>query len=70
MPPLLEINNIETYYDLIYAIRGASLHVEAGTITAILGNNGARQVDDFKDRHGPDRGPARQGDDPLRRPAH
>jgi branched-chain amino acid transport system ATP-binding protein len=26
---------------LIYAIRGASLTVEAGTITAILGNNGA-----------------------------
>jgi branched-chain amino acid transport system ATP-binding protein len=41
MPALLEINNIETYYDLIYAIRGASLQVEAGTITAILGNNGA-----------------------------
>jgi branched-chain amino acid transport system ATP-binding protein len=38
---LLEIKNIETYYDLIYAIRGASLSVEAGTITAILGNNGA-----------------------------
>jgi branched-chain amino acid transport system ATP-binding protein len=38
---LLNIKNIETYYDLIYAIRGASLTVEAGTITAILGNNGA-----------------------------
>jgi len=38
---LLEIKNIETYYDLIYAIRGASLSVEAGTITTILGNNGA-----------------------------
>jgi len=38
---LLEIKNIETYYDLIYAIRGASLSVEEGTITAILGNNGA-----------------------------
>jgi branched-chain amino acid transport system ATP-binding protein len=38
---LLEIKNIETYYDLIYAIRGASLAVEEGTITAILGNNGA-----------------------------
>jgi branched-chain amino acid transport system ATP-binding protein len=38
---LLEIKNIETYYDLIYAIRGASLTVEEGTITAILGNNGA-----------------------------
>jgi branched-chain amino acid transport system ATP-binding protein len=38
---LLEIKNIETYYDLIYAIRGASLTVDEGTITAILGNNGA-----------------------------
>jgi len=38
---LLEIKNIETYYNLIYAIRGASLSVEKGTITAILGNNGA-----------------------------
>jgi len=38
---LLEIRNIETYYDLIYAIRGASLSIQAGTITAILGNNGA-----------------------------
>jgi branched-chain amino acid transport system ATP-binding protein len=38
---LLEIKNIETYYDLIYAIRGVSLTVEEGSITAILGNNGA-----------------------------
>ena len=41
MSALLEIKNIETYYDLIYAIRGASLSVEEGSITAILGNNGA-----------------------------
>lgn len=41
MTTLLEIKNIETYYDLIYAIRGASLAVEEGTITTILGNNGA-----------------------------
>lgn len=41
MTALLEIKNIETYYDLIYAIRGASLSVDKGTITAILGNNGA-----------------------------
>ncbi len=38
---MLEIKNIETYYDLIYAIRGASLSVAEGSITAILGNNGA-----------------------------
>ena len=38
---ILEIKNIETYYDLIYALRGVSLSVEEGTITTILGNNGA-----------------------------
>jgi branched-chain amino acid transport system ATP-binding protein len=38
---LLEIKNIETYYDLIYAIRGLSLSIEEGTVTSILGNNGA-----------------------------
>ena len=41
MGTILEIKNIETYYDLIYAIRGSSLTVEEGTITAILGVNGA-----------------------------
>jgi branched-chain amino acid transport system ATP-binding protein len=38
---LLEIKNIETFYGLIYALRGVSLAVEIGTITTILGNNGA-----------------------------
>ena len=41
MSPLLEIKNIETFYRLIYALRGLSLTVEQGTITTILGNNGA-----------------------------
>ena len=41
MSTLLEIKNIETFYTLIYALRGVSLTVEEGTITAILGNNGA-----------------------------
>jgi branched-chain amino acid transport system ATP-binding protein len=38
---LLEIKNIETYYGLIYALRGVSLAVGVGTVTSILGNNGA-----------------------------
>jgi branched-chain amino acid transport system ATP-binding protein len=38
---VLEIKNIETYYGLIYALRGVSLAVEVGTVTSILGNNGA-----------------------------
>ena len=41
MGAMLAIKNIETYYDLIYAIRGVSLTVAEGSITAILGNNGA-----------------------------
>ncbi len=41
MSTLLEIKNIETFYTLIYALRGVSLTVDEGTITAILGNNGA-----------------------------
>ena len=41
MSALLEIKNIETFYTLIYALRGVSLSVEEGTITAVLGNNGA-----------------------------
>ncbi|MDZ7695997.1 MAG: ABC transporter ATP-binding protein [Deltaproteobacteria bacterium] len=38
---MLEIKNIETFYNLIYALRGVSLSVNEGTVTAILGNNGA-----------------------------
>ena len=41
MSALLDIKNIETFYTLIYALRGVSLTVEEGTITAVLGNNGA-----------------------------
>lgn len=39
--PLLEIKNIETFYRLIYALKGVSLALDEGTNTAILGNNGA-----------------------------
>jgi len=38
---LLNVQNIETYYGLIYALRGVSFEIQEGTITAILGNNGA-----------------------------
>ena len=41
MADLLKVKNIETYYDLVYALRGVSFSVEEGSITAILGNNGA-----------------------------
>ncbi len=38
---LLEIENIETYYDKVKVLNGISFGVEEGSITAILGNNGA-----------------------------
>ena len=38
---LLEIKNIETYYDKVKVLNGISFSVEEGKITAILGNNGA-----------------------------
>ncbi len=41
MGEILSVNNIETYYDLIYAIRGVSFSLNEGEITTILGTNGA-----------------------------
>ena len=38
---LLEVNNIETYYGPIMAIRGVSLDVMQGKVVAVLGANGA-----------------------------
>jgi len=40
--PLLEVNNIETYYDdVIEAIRGISIEVREKQIVTVLGSNGA-----------------------------
>ncbi|CAG0984735.1 High-affinity branched-chain amino acid transport ATP-binding protein LivF [Burkholderiales bacterium] len=41
MTSLLRVENIDTYYGLIQALRGASLEVQEGGIVAILGANGA-----------------------------
>ena len=38
---LLEINNLETYYGPVMAIRGVSLNVPRGAIVTLLGGNGA-----------------------------
>jgi branched-chain amino acid transport system ATP-binding protein len=38
----LEVNNIEVVYnDIVQVLRGVSLHVDQGTIVALLGTNGA-----------------------------
>jgi len=41
MGALLEVKNIETYYDKVRALHGVSFEIKEGSITAILGNNGA-----------------------------
>jgi branched-chain amino acid transport system ATP-binding protein len=38
---LLEIRDINTYYGNIHALKGVTLHVDAGEIVAVIGGNGA-----------------------------
>ncbi|MGZ3523997.1 MAG: ABC transporter ATP-binding protein, partial [Thermodesulfobacteriota bacterium] len=39
--PLLEIENVHTYYGQIHALKGVSLTVEKGEIVTLIGANGA-----------------------------
>jgi branched-chain amino acid transport system ATP-binding protein len=39
--PILRVQNLETYYGPIMAIRGVSLEIAQGTIVTVLGANGA-----------------------------
>ncbi len=39
--PMLEVDNIHTYYGNIHALRGVSLTVEEGEIVTLIGANGA-----------------------------
>lgn len=38
---ILQVSNVETYYGKVRALHGVSFEIQAGAITAILGNNGA-----------------------------
>lgn len=38
---ILDIRNIETYYDRILALKGVSMTIRQDSVTAVLGNNGA-----------------------------
>ena len=39
--PMLEVNDIHTYYGNIHALKGISLKVEKGEIVTLIGSNGA-----------------------------
>ncbi len=39
--PLLELNNVHTYYGNIHALKGISISVEQGEIVTLIGSNGA-----------------------------
>ncbi|MCE5208638.1 MAG: ABC transporter ATP-binding protein [Chloroflexi bacterium] len=39
--PLLEVENLHTYYGNIHALKGISLNVEQGEIVSLIGSNGA-----------------------------
>ncbi|CAA9552148.1 MAG: Branched-chain amino acid transport ATP-binding protein LivF [uncultured Thermomicrobiales bacterium] len=39
--PMLEINDVHTYYGHIHALKGITVHVEKGEIVTLIGSNGA-----------------------------
>lgn len=41
MDPLLEFDDVELYYDHVYALKGVSLEVHEGETVALIGANGA-----------------------------
>ncbi len=39
--PILDVKDIHTYYGNIHALKGITIHVEAGEIVTLIGSNGA-----------------------------
>lgn len=41
MKPLLNLDNVEMYYDHVYALKGVSININEGETVALVGSNGA-----------------------------
>lgn len=41
MTPMLSLNNVELYYDHVYALKGVSIELNEGETVALIGANGA-----------------------------
>jgi branched-chain amino acid transport system ATP-binding protein len=50
--PLLEIENMHSYYGHIHALRGISLIVEEGEVVTLIGSNGAGKTTTLRSIHG------------------
>jgi branched-chain amino acid transport system ATP-binding protein len=72
--PILEVNDIHTYYGSIHALKGISLQVREGEIVTLLGANGAGKSTTLRSINGlnrPRQGSIRfQGRDITSVPAH
>jgi len=50
--PLLEIDNMHSYYGNIHALQGISLTVEEGEVVTLIGSNGAGKTTTLRSIHG------------------
>jgi branched-chain amino acid transport system ATP-binding protein len=50
--PLLQIENMHSYYGHIHALRGISLTVEEGEVVTLIGSNGAGKTTTLRTIHG------------------
>ena len=72
--PMLEVNDIHTYYGNIHALKGISLHVDEGEIVSLIGANGAGKTTTLRTIAGlltPRQGEITlNGEDLIKYPAH
>jgi branched-chain amino acid transport system ATP-binding protein len=50
--PLLEVDNMHSYYGHIHALQGVSLTVEEGEVVTLIGSNGAGKTTTLRSIHG------------------